>query len=768
MPRSFRSHFCTVLRRVWPAGRVAGLAGLLSLLLLGQAHATHIVGGEMDLQYLSLDSYQLTLTLYFDDVKGSPGARDEVLTAGIFEKGTGRRMTNLDLPLVSDTYVQYTNPACAVGSLRTRQLLYRANITLPSVIYSNGQGYYAAVERCCRNVAISNIVDPGDAAQTFYLEFPAVIRNGQPFRDSTPRIFPPLADYACLGELFYYDFGGNDPDGDSLVYDLVTPLNGHASTANPKPAAPAPAPYGPVVWQTGLSATNQIPGQPTLTVDAYTGRLQVRPTRQGLFVFGVRCQEFRRGVRIGETRRDFQLQVLVCPRNQPPALVVEPTLHSHHAYQPNRDTLHLTATSERCIRLLFTDPDPSTKLTLSLHPVNYTGTLPSFTTATTGTVHTAGQPDTLVATLCFPDCLDSKGQVNYLDLIVADNGCALPKRDTVRVAYTAVPGATHPPTLTTTAGPDLPLHVRPGQTLTFDVLATDPDGDGLSLGLAGSAGFEPAGLGATLALQPQVGTQRQGRFSWLVPCAAITDPPGQVRNLVLSAASTSACAMVEQAPLVTLPVVVDYGNQPPTLSTSFPADSAGNEVLLRLPLGEAYTATLTGLDPDPNDLVLSATGDGFDLAAAGMRFTTTPSPTGQAAATFTWLPSCGGVSVLNGEANELRVTFRLQETTCQPRPQLRTVRFQVQKPGQESVRPPNIITPNGDDKNQEFTMANLPADFCDFQFQGIKIFSRWGQEVFSSTDRGFRWAGQGSNATYYYLITYTGGHKYKGWLEVVP
>ena len=239
------------------------LLGILLVLLLAAtpARATHIVGGELDLQHQTGSTYTLTLTLYFDAINGNPAALDQALTAGIFDKATNRQLASVVLPLTSNTFVSYTNPACAVGSLSTRKLLYAKDITLDAATYASAQGYYVAVERCCRNLAISNIVNPGGAGQTFYLEFPAVVRNGAAFIDSTPRIFPALGDYACAGTLFYYDFGGQDADGDSLVYDMVTPLNGHSTALNNTPA-PAAAPYAPVTWTTGLSTTNQIPGTP--------------------------------------------------------------------------------------------------------------------------------------------------------------------------------------------------------------------------------------------------------------------------------------------------------------------------------------------------------------------------------------------------------------------------------------------------------------------------------------------------------------------------
>ena len=674
-------------------------------------------------------------------------------------------MASVLLPLISNTFVNYTNPACTVGSLSTKALVYRSTIELPPGLYNGAQGYYAAVERCCRNVTISNI--EANAAQTFYLEFPAVVRGGRAFRDSTPRVFPPLADYACLGEVFTYDFAGQDADGDSLVYDMVTPLNGHSTRIDPKPA-PAGAPYTEVVWAANRGVSNQVPGAPALGIGARSGRLTVRPSATGLFVFGVRCQEFRRGVKIGETRRDFQIFVLTCPRNAAPSLALLPGPSNRATYRPGRDTLRLVPGGPRCVRLRFTDPDPRSRLSLSLRNVDYAGALPTFTTATVGTVHQAGQPDTLLATLCFSDCVNTFGKVAHLDVLVADDGCSLPKHDTVHLAFIGVPPPNAPPTLTSTAGPTLPLRVRPGQTLAFDLIGTDTDGDPLLFTLAGGAGFAPAGLGAVLVPQAQVGPVRRARFTWPVDCRAITTPPGQVQQLVFTASSTTPCGLVQLSAPLSIPVIVDYSNGPPVLTTTLPPAGGPEPPLLRLPPGQLYTATLTGFDADADVLALSATGQGFDLAAAGMRLVPAASPAGRASATFSWLPGCDAASVTGGRGQPLTVTFQLQEATCRPQPQTRTVRFEVINPDSSDFTPPNLILPTGPNQaNRVLTMRNLPADFCDARFADIKIFSRWGRLVYESADRNFSWAGDGAAGTYYYLLTYTTGRRYKGWVEVI-
>ena len=751
-------------RYFWSPARLPGpsraawllLCGLL--LLAGRARASHIVGGELELTHTTGSAYILTLNLYFDNAAASDLITGTI-TASIFDKASNSRMQDVALPITSNAMVNYSNPLCARSSLSTRKLVYSKEIMLPAGTYNGPQGYYAAVEQCCRNASIANIVNPGNAAETFYLEFPAVTRSGQSFFDSTPRLFPALSEYACLGEPFYYDFAGTDADGDSLAYDLVTPLNGHASINAPRPTA-APAPYAPIAWNPGLSATNPLPGTPTLRIDRRSGRLSTRPTSLGLFVFGVRCSEYRRGEKIGETHRDFQLLVLTCSPNARPSAAVLPGATGTVRYRPGRDTLRLKPGNNRCVRVRFTDPDPNSRLTLAVRPVNFAGPLPSFTTASAGIVRAAGQPDTLSSTLCFPDCLDSRGQVWQLDVIVADDGCSLPKRDTVRVAFISVPQPSGPPTVASTAPVGQPLVVRVGDVVSFDVRAAAPFGQSVQLELAGQ-GFAPADLGATL-VPTGPGNPLLARFRWPVDCRVLAGDSVRVFQFT---AVTAPCG-VRQTATLNVSVVVRYANAAPVLRTAvaLPLPSAlGEPPLVRLPLGTTYSLNLIGTDSNRDNLTLTAGSENFTLAEAGMRFTAR-NGAGRATGTFEWDVTCGAVNL----HRPLDVTFQLLDATCRPLPQRQTVRFEVAAPVSPALKLYNIITPNADGQNDAFRLPELPVDFCDNRFARIQVFSRWGQPVFESTDREFRWAGDGQAGTYYYLATYTDGRRYKGWLEVKP
>ncbi|QKG52772.1 gliding motility-associated C-terminal domain-containing protein [Hymenobacter sp. BRD67] len=77
---------------------------------------------------------------------------------------------------------------------------------------------------------------------------------------------------------------------------------------------------------------------------------------------------------------------------------------------------------------------------------------------------------------------------------------------------------------------------------------------------------------------------------------------------------------------------------------------------------------------------------------------------------------------------------------------------------------PNIITPNGDALNQTFVLAGLNAVEW-----SIRIFNRWGTQVFHQAQYDNSWSADGQVAgLYYYLLTNSQtGVQRKGWVEVV-
>ena len=709
------------------------------------AEATHIVGGEFELEHRSGSSYRLTLNMYFDDVNGNPGALDQAVIAAIFDKQTNLLMQEVYMPLSSSSPVAYTSIACTNAALSTSKLVYTNTLLLNSDVYNSSTGYYVVWERCCRNNVISNIERPQDAGQAFYMEFPAVVKNSQPFINSSPKLFPPLSDYACVNELFYYDFGGTDSDKDSLVYEMVTPFNGFSSPGVPLPRSPIPGPYPLVSWSSGLGVDNQIPGNPSVSIDRFTGRLLVQPSRLGLFVFGVRCSEYRDNIKIGETRRDFQLLVLDCPSNEKPQITARE--QGKTTFYREGDTLRLTPTSNRCIDIFMTDPDPDEPITISYRPVNF-ALSDQILSVTQGVVNRGGAQDSLQATICFPGCLDSQGKVYLLDVLVKDNGCSLPKVDTIRLAVIAEPLPNQPPAIRTTAV-DTVITVKTGDILNFDVIGSDPDNEVVSVNLK-PRNFNQASQKITFLATSAAGTVTIP-FRWEVNCSTMS----QDSYLLDFEATTLVCDQLVTK-TTTIEVRPENQNKPPEIRTLL----AGQTITI--PYGGSVNDSIFGLDPDTNAIVLAATGDGFSMADYGMQFIPA-SGLGSARTAFSWTPDCKSL-----DREQFKVDFSVQEDACQAYPAtIKSVIFIVQPQNPVSFKPANIFTPNGDGLNDFFEIPNLPPDYCESVFASIKIFNRWGNPVYTSNNRAFKWTGQdATDGVYYYLIRFS-NKEYKGHVTLV-
>ena len=124
----------------------------------------------------------------------------------------------------------------------------------------------------------------------------------------------------CNQENLSIPSSATDPNGDSLHYVLCSPLHGggkdNGSGFNsPVPNPPAPPPYAPIGFLNPATASNPIPGNPSLSIDGATGMLTGRLTVTGQFVLTICVEEWRNGALLNTIRRDYQFNVTSCQAN---------------------------------------------------------------------------------------------------------------------------------------------------------------------------------------------------------------------------------------------------------------------------------------------------------------------------------------------------------------------------------------------------------------------------------------------------------------------
>lgn len=722
---------------------------------LQSVRATHIVGGALELTVKESRTYTYTLALnlYFDAVNGLAGARDANVSVVIFSKRTGQPVSTHILPLTSTTRVPYTNPVCVSEKLVTDLLRYQLDIRLPLADYNDAFGYYAVWERCCRNNVIVNIVSPEAAGNSFYLEFPAVTANNRQFINNSPVFDIPKGDFACVNEPFLLNFNAQDADNDELRYSLVTPYTSFSTRDNPRPLASS-GPYPPINWIPGISLANVIPGPQPLRVNPVTGQLRVTAGRTGLFVFSVLCEEFRDGVKIGGVRQDFQLLVVDCPRNDAPKVQLKEKAGSGF-YRAGQIIKASWAQGNRCVNLSLTDVNNQENVRVSIRPINFPGGITI--TPAQGVIRNA--QDTLRAQLCWDNCVASKpGEPLEFDVIVQDDGCPLPKADTLRVKMEITPQPNQAPRVQT----DLPGNaamVMEGNKLNFNVLATDTDNDQITLEAVGR-GFDIRTVGMSFVNGTAQGTLTTP-FVWQPPCDKVKEGQTYTVDFIVT---DRRCPGQQKKDTVT--VNLQFKNRPnrqPDVSTTLP----GNYVSVR-PGGEIRFNVL-GSDADNDPVVVRATGRGFSLAEAGIQFKNNATGIGRLNEPFVWTPDCKTLELKPDGI--FIIDFLLQDNSCAPN-RTDTVSVEVNVKDFEFVfkndSVPNVFTPNGDQWNQTFELAKyLPPDNCQDQFEKIEIYNRWGLVVYETANREFIWSGFGFPAgVYYYLIKYR-RNRYKGTVSLL-
>jgi len=373
----------TLFRKIFLVLLLAGL----TLPYIG--FSTHIVGGELNYKYLGNNVYEINLTVYRDCYNGVPPF-DNPASVGIFDAATNNFIRQKLFSFTSlDTVPPTINSPCFIPPLDVcyEVTTYTDTIILPS----SSSGYILSYQRCCRNVTILNIITPNAVGATYE----AWIAGTSTFSQNSNPVFtnwPP--PFVCAGTQFIFDHSASDFEGDSLAYELVTPFNG-GTTLDPMPQPPLAPPYQTITFAPPYSQANMVGGTPPLSIDPNTGLLTAFPITLGQFVIGVRAKEFRNGVLVGYTRRDFQLNVVPCPTLvvaalQNPLISCGSNSVTFQNFSFNAGTYHwdfgLTGSSTDTSNLFsptFVYPDTGV-YTVTL--IAYSNLDPTCTDTTTGTV----------------------------------------------------------------------------------------------------------------------------------------------------------------------------------------------------------------------------------------------------------------------------------------------------------------------------------------------------------------------------------------------
>lgn len=234
--------------------------------------------------------------------------------------GSGQDVT----PLCSGASSACSSPA-AYGIQRW---IYETTISLPA---GCGSDWIIWHSDCCRSNSIDNLTNPDNQGSTFYVTLDNTLTpcNNSPQFTNLPQFFN------CTSQPTLLNLGLTDPDGDSLVIKLTNCLDWPTGAGTP-PAFP------PVTYSGTYSGSNPFPTLSGILIQS-GGLFSYIANTPFRAAFCYKVEEYRNGVKIGETIQDVYLIIQNCPAPTPPSAATNTPSRSNVVYdETNANSFNFT------------------------------------------------------------------------------------------------------------------------------------------------------------------------------------------------------------------------------------------------------------------------------------------------------------------------------------------------------------------------------------------------------------------------------------------
>ncbi len=779
-----------------------GFSILLIFFLTQKVNASHVSGGDIFYEWVSPNTYNIKLRVYKDCNPGAIALATSQ-TLGIYVKGTNVQQASLLLNQYTDDFDLELGDSCYTPTTLCidERIYYINNVFIPD----NANGYYLQSNIYARSGAIDNIQTPGSTSLCFYAEMPdpAFGQNSSPDFGN----FPSDA-YLCISNVKTWFYNVSDPDGDSLSFTLVNPLM--SSTTNGTQAGSGAYPYYPSInWAAGYSLANVCGGTPAMNINAVTGEIAAAPIIQGEFVFAVRVEEFRNGIKIGEVRRDVQYASLPCSVDSPPTIDVADTVSVYYG-----DSI--------CVDLSVSDTDGSDTIYLFPSSIDFDldGTfLPptqvgsdyiynNFNNTANDAVMShfvedngiyEGVGEIFLRYCWVPQCEDVDSTY-HVDLLAYSLGCSgsdtTQKEVILLIEHDPIPQAN------IDAASDT-LQVTYGDQICFDILVDlDFISDTIEVRL-NSPNFElEDNYVPTQTLNGEsYYTNFFGQDTLFVPelfVIPINQTYTGVGQIPFRFCITPDCESIDDTFIINLEANTIGCGGSDTLSKTYYVEVfyEPTPIEFNLPdsIGVTYDTEIC-FEMLTNDLTQSGYNLGLKPLGSGFNYQEAYVPPAQdsngeyyytnfqgldtvtiynysytngevigldtVAIRYCWTPQCDDVVLKNYTLDYTATLY----TPCFNLTETKSMQVSVEPPVGVVNPIPNVFTPNGDGQNDFFELSGS-NDPC-FDEMDVTIYNRWGKIVFESTEANFQWNGKNKNdgkdcaeGTYFVIINGSYGSTY--------
>ncbi len=238
--------------------------------------------------------YEISFSFYRDcsgiNVSPFTGEIDITNTCGLTNPNL--TLTPIGPPTQITPICPTAQSTCNGGSYTgIEEWIYRGTVELPGECVN----WTFSHSESARNNAITTISGAGGDILYVY----STVNNTNGMCDNSPTFSNKPVPFSCVGQRFCFNHGAYDVEGDSLVYQLITPRTG-------------PDPNDTVDYLPNYSTFQPIISSPPMTFNSATGDFCMNPTQADVTVLAVLVSEYRNGILIGQVERDIQLTVNPC------------------------------------------------------------------------------------------------------------------------------------------------------------------------------------------------------------------------------------------------------------------------------------------------------------------------------------------------------------------------------------------------------------------------------------------------------------------------
>ena len=263
-----------------------------------ESKASHLAGADLTYTYTGTPNTYLFHLVVYRDCSGIPVDASYPLCYSSASTGINATFTVNQINVIvvpQSPCVSFPANNCPGGQGDIEQYSYEGTITFPVA----ANDWTISWESNARNPAITTVQNPG----SYSLYVDSYLDNIAAPTNNSPQFLGLAYSRFCVGNVFFYDQGAYDPDGDSLHFSLVDALTTTSFGACPSASAP-------LTYLSGYSATVPLASSIPITIDGATGVINFVPSQVQVGVIAVLVEEFRNGVQIGAVRRDIQINII--------------------------------------------------------------------------------------------------------------------------------------------------------------------------------------------------------------------------------------------------------------------------------------------------------------------------------------------------------------------------------------------------------------------------------------------------------------------------